>query len=328
MKLKFVYALLLAAALPFAASAQATYDPYTGSVACQPEASATGIDSQACGRGANASGVNSNAEGVSANASGDFSNARGSDSRASGRASTADGTAAYADGDYSTANGAGAGASGFASTATGNNARSSGYLSTSTGAASQATQFGSTANGAGSEATAVLSTADGYQAKARGYNCVASGAGSVCNDTNEYSVGNATTKRRITNVDNGRIEQYSTDAVNGGQIFAIQQDWNDRWDNINNRVTNIEGRLGGLDKRISGVCAIGQATGQAALSTASINKKNRLGMGAGSCGGQVAVSFGYQRDLTTPGGSPSAFSFGMSTTGDDTSVGVGWAIGW
>lgn len=128
-------------------------------------------------------------------------------------------------------------------------------------------------------------------------------------------------KQRITGVAAGRIERGSTDAVNGGQLWQFQQDVNDRWDQIDNRMAN-------MDRRLDGLCAMGQAQAQASMSSAHIKTRNRVAVGAGYCGSKTALSLGYSRDVTTPRGSPSAFSFGVSTTGQDTAIGAGWAIGW
>lgn len=127
--------------------------------------------------------------------------------------------------------------------------------------------------------------------------------------------------QRVTHVAPGRIEAGSLDAVNGGQVWALQQQMDDRWMNVDRRVDR-------LDRRVSSVCAMGQANAQMASSTASIKTRNRLAMGGGHCGGEIALSVGYTRDVTTRRGSPSAFSVGVSRSGRDTAVGVAWAIGW
>ncbi|WP_152597911.1 YadA-like family protein [Novilysobacter arseniciresistens] len=64
-------------------------------------------------------------------------------------------------------------------------------------------------------------------------------AGGPSMTTNGIDAGN----QRVRNVADGRIEQGSRDAVNGGQIWALEQDWNDRWTEINHRVDGLEGRI-------------------------------------------------------------------------------------
>lgn len=84
-----------------------------------------------------------------------------------------------------------------------------------------ATQPNSTAVGnsttAGQDATAI-----GSSAQASGTNSVALGANSVAGTANTVSVGSAGSERTITNVAAGTVTSSSTDAVNGGQLFAVQ----------------------------------------------------------------------------------------------------------
>lgn len=129
--------------------------------------------------------------------------------------------------------------------------------------------------------------------------------------------------QRVTGVAAGAIAPGSTDAINGGQLWDYQRQQDDRW-NLTDR------RFRQLDKRVSGVCAMAQANAQMATSTSAIHgeNRNRLAVGVGGCSGQAAISIGYTRDVTTPRGSPSAFSIGVSRSGQDTAVGAAWAIGW
>lgn len=129
--------------------------------------------------------------------------------------------------------------------------------------------------------------------------------------------------QRVTGVAAGAIAAGSTDAINGGQLWDYQRQQDDRW-NLTDR------RFRQLDKRVSGICAMAQANAQMATSTSAIHgeNRNRLAVGVGGCSGQAAISIGYTRDVTTPRGSPSAFSIGVSRSGQDTAVGAAWAIGW
>lgn len=129
--------------------------------------------------------------------------------------------------------------------------------------------------------------------------------------------------QRVTGVAAGAIPPGSTDAINGGQLWDYQREQDDRW-NLTDR------RFRQLDKRVSGVCAMAQANAQMATSTSAIHgeNRNRLAVGVGGCSGQAAISIGYTRDVTTPRGSPSAFSIGVSRSGQDTAMGAAWAIGW
>lgn len=53
---------------------------------------------------------------------------------------------------------------------------------------------------------------------------VAIGANSVAAAANTFSVGNSTAQRRIVNVADGNLSDTSTDAVNGSQLYATNQD--------------------------------------------------------------------------------------------------------
>lgn len=121
-------------------------------------------------------------------------------------------------------------------------------------------------------------------------------------------------RQRVTNVAPGRIAQGSMDAVNGGQMWDLENRMNDRWTNV--------------DKRISGVCAMGAAQSQAVAASANNRATHKVMVGIGFCGGQTAMSAGYSQDFTTKSGSNMSFSVGVSSTGDDTSVGAGLSFGW
>jgi autotransporter adhesin len=70
-------------------------------------------------------------------------------------------------------------------------------------------------------------TAVGFQAVVTGVNSVAVGAGSTDNGlSNVFSVGNFGAERQIVYVAPGTVAPGSTNAVNGGQLFAVQQSAN------------------------------------------------------------------------------------------------------
>lgn len=60
----------------------------------------------------------------------------------------------------------------------------------------------------------------GHHAKASAHDSVAIGAYSEATEGNSVSVGSSSTKRRVTNVDDGRLNASSTDAVTGKQLHA------------------------------------------------------------------------------------------------------------
>ncbi len=169
------------------------------------------------------------------------------------------------------------------------------------------------------DGTQTVSLSDNVELSEQG--SVKVGATTVNNDGVTIQGGPSMTKngvdaggRRITNVAPGRIASDSWDAVNGSQLWEL----NDRWEN----------RMGDMDKRISGVCAMGAAQAQAIGAAAANGARRKVSAGIGYCGGQAAMSANMSWDATTPSGSIASFSIGVSSTGDDTSVGAGVSFGW
>ncbi|HUB88192.1 MAG TPA: hypothetical protein VMA74_00540, partial [Dyella sp.] len=77
--------------------------------------------------------------------------------------------------------------------------------------------------GSNTSATAVFSVAIGTGASVSGNRSVAVGYNSVADDDDVFSVGYAGYERRIINVAEGDVSPLSTDAVNGGQLFAVRK---------------------------------------------------------------------------------------------------------
>ncbi|MDQ0086121.1 autotransporter adhesin [Variovorax boronicumulans] len=187
-------------AAAFGVGAQATG---LNALAMGNASSATREGSVALGAGAQSTGIGSTADGNNARASGESSAALGSSSVASGLQATAVGSA-------SSATGVNASAFGVAANATGSN-------SLALGTASVAAQDGAVALGAGSVTAAVVATPSGVL-NGTTYN-YAGGA-----PTSTVSVGDVSLQRTITNVAAGRINSTSTDAINGSQLDATNQE--------------------------------------------------------------------------------------------------------
>lgn len=77
--------------------------------------------------------------------------------------------------------------------------------------------------GAPASATGTNATAIGVGAVASAPNSVALGTGSIANAANTVSVGSVGNERRVVNVAPGTVSATSTDAVNGSQLYAVQQ---------------------------------------------------------------------------------------------------------
>lgn len=72
------------------------------------------------------------------------------------------------------------------------------------------------------------SLAFGFGATANGDNAVAIGANSSAGADNTVSVGSSSLKRKIVNMGNGDINNVSSDAINGSQLYAISKSVSDR----------------------------------------------------------------------------------------------------
>ncbi|SMG56333.1 YadA-like family protein [Paraburkholderia susongensis] len=157
-------------------------------------------------------------------------NSTGADSSAVGADAVAIGMGAVSSGMGSIAEGMNASASGSGSTAIGPLATATGDSSVAMGVASKATGTNSVALGAGSNATEANSVALGNSsttAAAVGTSGATIGGTAYsfagANPTGTVSVGSVGSERTITNVAAGRLSATSTDAVNGSQLYATNQ---------------------------------------------------------------------------------------------------------
>ena len=165
--------------------------------------------------------------------------------------------------------------------------------------------------GAGAKATGTNSIAVGPDASATGNNAVALGNGSAADRDNSVSVGSPGHERQITNVAAGT---QRTDAANWGQVqdaVADEHNW-----------ANREFRK--VDRRIDGMGAMTAAYGQMAFNAAGVDAANRIGAGIGYQNGQSALAIGISHRF----GQRVNLSFGAASTGHDTSMGAGVAVGW
>ncbi|MCV5059022.1 YadA-like family protein [Escherichia coli] len=194
----------------------------TNSIATGNESTASGEDSLAVGRLSVASAANAVAIGAeteaaeNATAVGTKAEANGLNSIALGYGSIANTDNTIALGNLSQAIAAGAIAIGQANKADGVNAIALGNGSITGGA-------NAIALGQGSYAGLENGIAIGAQATAQDKNSIALGAGSVATEADTVSVGNTTAQRKIVNMAKGDIDNNSTDAINGSQLYAISK---------------------------------------------------------------------------------------------------------
>jgi len=196
------------------ASASVTLDG--GTVTSNGSSIANGV---AIGSGSAASDDYGSALGAGANAAGVGDVAIGADSKVNSGAPTGDG--GMLGGVVVGSNAKGNGAS---VTAIGALANASAAQATAIGAHSIASGTGSFVGGYSASASGGGAVAIGRDSVASGTNSVALGAGSVASAANTVSVGSASQQRQITYVQAGNLSASSTDAVNGSQLFATNND--------------------------------------------------------------------------------------------------------
>ena len=119
--------------------------------------------------------------------------------------------------------------------------------------------------------------------------------------------------QRVTNVANGRIERGSTDAVNGGQIYDLMEQWDDRWTDIDRRFERTDKRLNGLGAQMGAMTMMAATPGEGGVT-----------VGVGFSGGETALAVGWSRRLNDRASIAVGASFGG---GNKAVVGVGLRIG-
>ncbi|MCW7015546.1 YadA-like family protein [Escherichia coli] len=182
-------------------------------IAVGRDSAANGTDSLALGRLSLASAANAIAMGAESEAA-ENATAIGFNADAIGKSSLALGDNASAGETNSIAIGQGSEASKLDSIALGSNSRSAGE--------------NAIALGNNSNAGAKNSLAFGFNTTANGDNAVAIGANSSAGADNTVSVGSSSLKRKIVNMGNGDINNVSSDAINGSQLYAISKSVSDR----------------------------------------------------------------------------------------------------
>ncbi|MHC9013809.1 hypothetical protein [Stenotrophomonas bentonitica] len=124
---------------------------------------------------------------------------------------------------------------------------------------------------------------------------------------------------RVSNVSNGRIAQGSTDAVNGGQVWQLQQDLNDRWNTTNQRIDRLEGRM---NDRMNAIGAKTAAISQVNVGGSYLEVgEGEFGMSPGFSSNKAALAAGYRfrtsekwsfsGAISVGGGSPAMGAIGV-----------------
>ena len=187
-----------------------------GATAVGTGSQATNYRATALGDYTVASGTDSLGVGTTAQATGDRSISAGLLSKASGVNAIAIGDKTESISNDTVAIGEKAKATNSQSIAIGSSSSSSGSYSVAIGLNAKATNGWSVALGNSSETAAVVST----RTMTVGGKTYQTAGGSAFGTV---SVGNKNIKRTVTNVAAGRVSRTSTDAINGSQLFAINQ---------------------------------------------------------------------------------------------------------
>lgn len=288
---------------------------------------AIGEDSEANsgldGRGAVAVGPSARAQGPATTAIGEDATAQDMGSTALGKQATARdgslaaGSGSAATGHVSTAVGPGAQASARAASAFGNNAQAQQANATAVGAATVAHQNG-TAVGTGS-AAGVNGTAVGFGAQATHTNSVAIGANTRTTGSNQVAMG----YRQVTQVADGRVAAGSTDAVNGGQLWNLQESLDDRWIEIDRRFDHTDKRINGLGAQTAAMAQMAAAGGPYGLAVGEV----AVNAGVGFYGNEAAIAVGWSTRLTERVNVSAGLSFGSGKTKPMGGVGISIRLG-
>jgi autotransporter adhesin len=274
-------------------------------VAISPNATATATGDVALGFGATASGTTTGAA-VSV-----------------GMGNTAEGTGAVALGDPNVGIGTGAVAIGANNTALGDGSVAIGNISSAQGAGSIALGNNAIALNAGDVAlgsgaiTAAANPTSGIIIN--GANFAFAGA----NPASVVSVGAPGAERQITNVAAGQISATSTDAVNGSELYAVDQ-----------AVTALGSTVSSLGSGGAGVASLSTSAstgiGSNATSLASLSTSASTGIGA-NASSVAALSTGVARGTTglvqQVGGAPGAGAITVGAQTGGTSVNIAGTSG-
>jgi hypothetical protein len=126
--------------------------------------------------------------------------------------------------------------------------------------------------------------------------------------------------QRVNNVQAGRVQRGSTDAVNGGQLWDVQQAWDDRWTDTDRRLRHQDRRINGLGAQLGALSQM--ATAAAANGGAAVGQVN-LNAGVGFSGGEAALSIGWGARVSEKVSVSAGLSFG---SGNKPVAGLGLSI--
>lgn len=129
--------------------------------------------------------------------------------------------------------------------------------------------------------------------------------------------------RRVTGVADGRVEQGSTDAVNGGQLWNLQQSLDDRWIEIDRRFDHTDKRINGLGAQTAAMAQMAAAGGPYGLAVGEV----AVNAGVGFYGNEAAIAVGWSTRLTERVNVSAGLSFGSGKTKPMGGIGISIRLG-
>lgn len=129
--------------------------------------------------------------------------------------------------------------------------------------------------------------------------------------------------QRVTSVANGRIERGSQDAVNGGQIWELENRFNDRWTEVNNRIDRQDKRINGLGAQTAAMTMMAGAGGPYGLQVGEVSAN----AGVGFYGNEAAIAVGWSARVSEKVNVNAGFSIGSGDTKPMGGVGVSIRLG-
>lgn len=126
---------------------------------------------------------------------------------------------------------------------------------------------------------------------------------------------------RVTGVGNGSISQGSTDAINGGQLYDMQQQWSDRWEDTHRRVGNLEREV-----KIQGAQSAAFASMMGAQTSGVIGEVHATA-GVGFYGNKAAVAVGWKARVSEKVNLSAGFSKGMGGGSMQGGIGISVNLG-
>lgn len=151
-------------------------------------------------------------------------------------------------------------------------------------------------------------------------------AGRVGTDMPVVSLGSENAERQLQFVAPGVLSASSTDAVNGSQLYATNQQVLQNTQNIaslSNKMNDFDYKINGLNKDIRG---IGAAAAMSGIPQAYMPGKSLMGLGVGGYGGESAIAIGVSR-ISDNGKVILKLNTGQNTRGN-YSVGAGIGYQW